>query len=171
MYRAVHRGAALLAAAVLGLAATQTPAFAQGTYPVTEGTLTTNSATDVIPEGGALTIFGSGFAPGTLVTITAASTITILDTVRADATGHITDTIRLNLPPGRHTITATGADATGGTLELIVIVTITGTTGALTLAQTGTDSGDLVAVGGATAAAGAALLLIARRRRSRSAAV
>ena len=171
MYRSVRRGAALLAALVLGLAAAQTPALAQGTYPVVEGTLTATSSTTVT-EGGTLTITGGGFAPGATVDITAASAVTFLGTTTADATGTISATVSLaHLGPGRHTIMATGPDATGGTLELSLVIEIIAPTSVskAVLAQTGTAAGELAAFGGASAVAGAALLLIVRRRRSRTA--
>ena len=171
MYRSVRRGSALLAAVVLGLAAAQTPAYAQGTYPVVEGTLTPLSSTTVT-EGGTITVTGGGFVPGSTVDITAASAVTFLGTATADATGTIDVAINLDhLAPGRHTIMVTGADATGGDLELSLVIEIIAPAGVskAVLAQTGTDAGELAAYGGASAAAGAALLLIVRRRRSRCA--
>ena len=169
MYRSVRRGAALLAALVLGLATAQTPAFAQGAYPVVEGTLTALSSTTVT-EGGTITITGGGFAPGSTEDITAASAVTFLGTTTADATGIITATVSLaDLAPGRHTIMVTGPDATGGELELslVVVIIAPSSVSKAVLAQTGTHAGELAAFGGASAAAGAALLLIVRRRRSR----
>ena len=169
MYRSVRRGSALLAAVVLGLAAAQAPASAQGTYPVVQGTLTALSSTTVT-EGGTLAITGSGFAPGSTEDITAASAVTFLGTTTADATGTIDTTVSLDdLDPGRHTIMVIGPAATGGDLELSLVVHIiaTASVSKAVLAQTGTDAGELAAFGGASAVAGAALLLIVRRRRSR----
>lgn len=164
MYTFIRRGAVSLAAAVLGLALGQAPAFAAGTYPVYTGTLSANSSTSGLAPGSSITISGGGFAPGAEIVITAHSAVTLLGTATADATGTFTATVTLNLAPGTHTIVATGAAATGGTLEEEITVVIAGSTGA-ELAHTGADVGDVALGTAAAAAAGSALILLARRRR------
>jgi hypothetical protein len=87
--------------------------------------------------GEAVTISGSGFAPGSEVTITIESTPQTLTTVSADADGAFTATVQIptDLSPGSHTLKATGVTPDGATLVLSTEVTVAGT--GAELAETG----------------------------------
>jgi len=87
--------------------------------------------------GGAVTISGSGFAPGSDVTITIESTPQTLTTVSADADGAFTATVQIpaDLSTGSHMLKATGVTPDGATLVLSTEVTVAGT--GAELAETG----------------------------------
>lgn len=70
--------------------------------------------------GGSVTISGSGFAPGSEVTITIESTPQTLTTVFADADGSFSATVQIptDLSLGPHTLQATGVTPDGATLVL-----------------------------------------------------
>ena len=117
--------------------------------------------------GQRVTLSGSGYAPGTTVTVLVHSEPQILTTIVTDAAGSFSVEVTLprGLPAGRHTLVASGLDALGNVRTLTLPVTVArGTTRLGELASTGADTA-LPAIGGlAAVAAGGALLLTARRR-------
>lgn len=111
--------------------------------------------------GGSLTVSGGGFAGNSTVTISIASTPTVIGTTTANASGAFTVTVTIpsSISPGVHTISASGVDPAGAPLVLTASITVTssptspsGATSASGLPNTGTN----VAIG-----VGAALILIA----------
>ncbi len=131
-------------------------------YPATTGTLNT-SLTSVAP-GDSVTVSGDGFLPGTPVQITIESTPTLLARVNADARGAIraTVTIPSGLEPGTHTLTATGANPSGGTLVLSRTITVTGGGGS-GLPLTGTNTALLVGLALAVLVVGWLLIVLTQR--------
>jgi len=120
--RALRRGSARCGHGVMrpaGLVAvllvlSSGPASAQG-YPPSSDTLAVSTSTAV--PGQPITISGSGYEPGTTVTITFESTPRVIGVVQADASGRFTAEVVVppDATPGMHTIRATGMGDDGTT--------------------------------------------------------
>jgi hypothetical protein len=91
-----------------------TPVLAQG-YPPSSETLSVS--TSVAVPGEPITVSGSGYAPGTTVTITFESTPRVIGVLQADASGRFTAQVVVpaDATPGMHTIRATGLGDDGST--------------------------------------------------------
>ena len=74
----------------------------------------TGSSSTVAP-GKTVTVSGSGYAPGSSVTVVIYSTPQVLTTVVADASGNFTVevTVPAGLAAGSHTLVASGVDTNG----------------------------------------------------------
>lgn len=82
-------------------------------YPPSSETLAVS--TSVAVPGEPVTISGSGYEPGTTVTVTFESTPRVVGVLQADASGRFTTqvVIPVDATPGMHTIKATGMGADG----------------------------------------------------------
>ncbi len=80
-----------------------------------------------VHRGQQVTVSGSGFVPGAVVTITFHSARVVVGTTIADARGHFTATVSVpaDLSMGTHRIEADGAASSGGRTVLIAQVSIT----------------------------------------------
>lgn len=147
------------------------------------------TATDTsVPPGGSLTVSGDGYQPGAQVTISVESHPVTLTTTDADGSGAFSESVTIpeDMEPGQHTIFARGAGASGGTRELSIPITVTGSGsgGGLAggaggaaqpaeategggLAFTGQNIAFLVVVVGGLIAVGTGLLTIGRRAAQR----
>ena len=114
------RSAGLVAALVLAWAGA---AIAQG-YPPAAETLAVS--TTVAVPGQPVTVSGSGYEPGTTVTITFESTPQVVGVVTADAAGRFTAEIVVptDATPGMHTIRATGLGADGTTRVMVAAIRV-----------------------------------------------
>ena len=114
------RSTGLAAALVLAVGG---PALAQG-YPPAEETLAVS--TSVALPGEPVTVSGSGYAPGTTVTITFESTPQVVGVVTADASGRFTAEVVVppDATPGMHTIRATGLGADGTTRMIAAAIRV-----------------------------------------------
>lgn len=162
---------AVLAVVAIGLAAG--PAAAQQ-YPPEERTI---SASDTTPcPGGATTITGTGFEPGTVVTLTLDDTTSLgTPTAGEDGTISIEVVIPTTTATGTHTIKATGTGidaAITATINVVACEEAPTTTVAAggDLPRTGSNSTmTMVRTGLALAAIGGVLLAVAAKRRRRAA--
>jgi hypothetical protein len=132
-------------------------------YPATTGPLTVSPSS--VNPGGTITVNGGGFAPGATVQITIASTPTLLTTTTAGGSGSFstTATIPMSIEPGGHTVSATGASPTSGTMTLSAALTVNGPSQPA-LAFTGSNAAALGGVGVAVIAVGALFVGVTRRR-------
>ena len=145
------------------------------TYPPGACALATSSTT--VAAGGTVgfSTTGScggteGFVPGTTVTVVLASGAVTLGTTTADVTGGISASFAIpaNTAPGQHTITATGAAASGGTLSVSTSILVAGASTRSPLAFTGSSSNaPLFVVGAGALALGGGLVFVSHRRRAR----
>jgi titin len=131
--------------------------------------LAAGSSSTVAP-GKTVTVTGTGYAPGSSVSVVIYSTPQVLTTIIADASGNfsVQVTIPAGLAAGSHTLVASGVDASGVLRYVTLPVTVT-SSGTAALAYTGADVG-LPAIGGLVAVAVGAGLLVARRRSNAAAA-
>jgi len=113
----------------------------------------------VVPQGGVVTVRGTGFEPGESITATQFSTPRDLGAKPADANGVVTFTwtVRSDETIGEHSVVLTGAQS--GTVAVTFRVTDDAT-----LPATGASSGPLVGIGTISLAAGLAALMLTRRR-------
>jgi len=114
----------LVAIAAVGLVAAfaAAPAGAQE-YPPDQDFITVDDT--VVVVGQSITVTSGTYVPGSAVSHTFASQPVNLGTATAGAGGVATLTAAVpDVAPGRHTITATGADDTGGTLRQSVTITV-----------------------------------------------
>lgn len=132
--------------------------------PTSNGDLTpaTGTATSGVQPGSTMTLSGSGYAPGSTVTVLIYSSPQVLTTVVADSSGKFTVTVTVpaGLEAGNHTLVASGLDPSGVVRYVTLPVTVAGS-----LAYTGFDvalplTGGLIALG-----VGAALMVVSRRRK------
>lgn len=134
-------------------------------YPVQPGPLPVASGT--LTPGGTVTLAGGGFAPGAAVSIYVYSTPTLLARTAANATGSITVTVTIpaDLPPGSHTLQATGPAAGGGTTDLTTAFTVTAiATSPGKLPMTGFPTFTVLGIAAIVILLGGAFLYISRRR-------
>lgn len=122
-----------------------------------------------------LTVSGSDWRPGDTVTISIASTPTVLGAVVVDSAGAFSGSFKLakNLGDGSHVVTANGPgtpppEVSGPAIPVSksVGVTLTGCTGVGALAYTGTDAVPWATLGVGFVLAGMVLAALAYRRRT-----
>ncbi len=152
--------ALLVGALFVGIA----PASA-ATYPGTGGTVTVSSST--VSSGGAVTVRGCGFQPGSTVTSTVTNNGQVSNGPSGTAGNDGCVTLNLTLTAtGGNLILLSGTGADGGALTVSTTVTVTAPASAGGgLPRTG---GDLTALwaGIALLLAGGALVAVTRTRRS-----
>jgi titin len=143
------------------------------TVPTSNGPLTPAAgSTDKVMAGKTMTVSGTGYMPGSNVTVLIYSSPQVLTTVVADASGNFTATVTVpaGLAAGQHTLVASGYDTLGNMRYTTMAVTVSAA-GAATatgpnLANTGADV-TVPALGGiATLGLGAGLIAMSRRRRT-----
>ncbi|HET6395079.1 MAG TPA: LPXTG cell wall anchor domain-containing protein, partial [Blastococcus sp.] len=143
------------------------------TVPASQGSLTPAAgSSDKVVAGKTMTVTGSGYMPGSTVTVLIYSAPQVLTTTVADSGGNfsVTVTVPAGLAPGVHTLVAYGYDDNGlervTTLSVTVSAAGTATVTGAKLANTGADV-TIPALGGiATLGLGAGLIVISRRRRT-----
>ncbi|NEM05846.1 fibronectin type III domain-containing protein [Geodermatophilus normandii] len=143
------------------------------TVPTSNGDLTRPAGqSGSVAAGSAVEISGSGYLPGSTVSLIVYSTPQVVGSAVADENGRFTATVTLpaGLTSGAHTLVASGVDPSGNPRYLTLPVTVTGgtataaTTGGL--AYTGASVA-LPALGGLAALAlGGALVVAGRRTRA-----
>jgi hypothetical protein len=141
------------------------------TVPTKNGDLTVPAgSSSSVAAGKTMTVSGSGYAPGSTVTVLIYSEPQVLTTVVADASGNFTVTVTVpaGLAAGTHTLVASGVDTNGVARYVTLPVTVTAA-GTAQLAYTGADV-VLPAIGGLVAVAVGGGLIVASRRRSASSA-
>ena len=140
------------------------------TVPKADGTLSSDAKDGKSTAGGQVTVTGTGFLPGSTVALVVYSTPVKLGeaVVLADGTFSATVTLPKDLANGAHHLVATGVDANGNTRNLVVEVTVSGGTAAVTagpaLAKTGFSALPWAGAGALALLAGGGLVLGARRR-------
>ena len=117
-----------------------------------------------------MVVSGTGYLPGSTVTVLIYSSPQVLTTVVADPSGNFTVTVTVpaGLAAGQHTLVASGVDTLGNDRFTTLAVTVSAA-GTASLAYTGADVG-LPAIGGLAAVALGAGLIVVRRRAAASAA-
>jgi hypothetical protein len=132
-------------------------------YPATTGPLSVSPTS--VEAGGTVTVKGGGFAPGATIQIVIASTPTLLTTVGADGSGSFSTTVTIpeSIEAGAHTLSATGASPSGGTVTLSTAITVNKGSEAA-LAFTGSNTAALAGVAIAVIAVGALFVGVTRRR-------
>ena len=117
-----------------------------------------------------MVVSGTGYLPGSTVTVLTHSSPQVLTTVVADPSGNFTVTVTVpaGLAAGQHTLVASGVDTLGNDRFTTLAVTVSAA-GTASLAYTGADVG-LPAIGGLAAVALGAGLIVVRRRAAASAA-
>lgn len=138
------------------------------------GALTVTPTT--LTAGQSFTASGTGFAPGSAVTITFASDPVVLANITTDAVGSFTATLTVpaNASPGTHTVSASGkaSDNSARILSTTVTVVATAGTGAKPLVRTGPSNiGPMIMWGILLIAVGFVVVVAVRRnqfRRQRS---
>jgi hypothetical protein len=139
--------------------------------PTSNGTLTQGAgASNKVVAGKTMVVSGTGYLPGSTVTVLIYSSPQVLTTVVADPSGNFTVTVTVpaGLAPGQHTLVASGVDTLGNDRFTTLAVTVSAA-GTASLAYTGADVG-LPAIGGLAAVALGAGLIVVRRRAAASAA-
>ena len=141
------------------------------TVPASNGSLTPGAgSSSKVVAGKTMVVSGTGYQPGSTVTVLIYSSPQVLTTVVADASGNFTVTVTVpaGLAAGEHTLVASGVDTLGNQRFTTLAVTVSASGGAR-LAYTGTDV--LVpALGGLAAVVVGAGLIVVRRRSAASAA-
>jgi hypothetical protein len=117
---------ALVAALVVLLGA---PVLAQGYPPASE---TLSVSTSAALPGEPVILSGSGYAPGTTITITFESTPRVVGVVRADGSGRFTAEVVIppDATPGMHTLRATGSGDDGSTRVISAAIMVMAPAGA-----------------------------------------
>ncbi|WP_324275478.1 LPXTG cell wall anchor domain-containing protein [Blastococcus brunescens] len=125
-------------------------------------------ATSTVAAGKTITVNGSGYQPGSTVTLAIYSTPQVLTTVVADASGNFTVTVTVpaGLAAGDHTLVAAGVDNAGNPryVNLVVTVSASGAATGAKLAATGADVTVPAIAGLSVLALGGGLIVAARRR-------
>jgi hypothetical protein len=147
------------------------PATVPAAVPAKNGDLVLAAGSSgTVAPGKKVTVTGTGYAPGSSVSVVIYSAPQVLTTVVADASGNFTVevTVPADLAAGSHTLVASGVDANGVLRYVTLPVTVT-SAGSAQLAYTGADV--LVpALGGLAAVVVGAGLIVVRRRSVASAA-
>ncbi len=162
----MKRCAALVLALWAGLLLLAGTASA-ATYPLnTTGQGTVDKS--VVQVGDCVVFSGTGFAPGTTVTVTDDGTP--VATTTTDSGGAFSQRVCYTTAArlGTHLLAGSGTDVSGGTRTVTASVTVVGvsTTRGSALPRTGTDVAALVAVGLLLVVGGSLVLEQARRRRA-----
>ena len=135
------------------------------TVPAKNGDLVLAAGSSgTVAPGKTITVTGTGYAPGSSVSVVIYSTPQVLTTIVADASGNFTVevTVPAGLAAGSHTLVASGVDANGVLRYVTLPVTVT-SAGSAQLAYTGADV-LLPALGGLAAVVVGAGLIVVRRR-------
>lgn len=121
-----------------------------------------------VPRGGRVGISGSGFAPYSVVSLYVRSTPVLIGTTSADGNGAISVSVALpaSVPPGNHTLTATGPAIAGGTSTLSAPITVGSKESGGGLAVTGANAAYVCAGVVALALICGLMILNIRRRRA-----
>jgi hypothetical protein len=137
-------------------------------YPRREGDLASSASDRAAAPGEAIELSGSGYEPGSRITITIESDPLVLDTVTADASGAFRVMVNLpaDFPLGAHTLKSTGPAPGGGVLVLSQPLAITADGTPLTSTGADRTTTALVAALIAGALALAAPLVVRARRRA-----
>jgi hypothetical protein len=162
-----------MAAALLTIVAS--PALAQ--YPPLPDDGVVVSDTTVVP-GQVVTVAGSGWEPGTVVTLTLFSDPVVLGTAEVDADTSFSTEVKIpeTVEPGTHTlqVSGTGDDGEPRVVELTLEVLaaagvddVTTTADAAGLAFTGSNGRLGLGLAAALLVSGGVALWMARRRRNR----
>jgi hypothetical protein len=141
------------------------------TVPTSNGSLTPAAgSSSTVAAGKTMVVSGTGYQPGSTVTVLIYSSPQVLTTVVADASGNFTVTVTVpaGLAAGQHTLVASGVDTNGDQRFTTLAVTVS-TSGKATLAYTGADVVP-PALGGLAAVALGTGLIVVRRRAVRAAA-
>jgi LPXTG-motif cell wall-anchored protein len=126
--------------------------------------------TFIVAPGGRLVIEGSAFMPDSPVTVTVASTPTVVGTPITDAEGNFSLAFNAPTELGDHTVTA--SDGTNTLVLGFTVVAADAVDAAGTLPYTGSNSSVPVAqIGAGLVAAGAVLVLMVRKRQHHLASV
>jgi Bacterial Ig domain len=112
-------------------------------------------------SGSGRTITGSDWCPGSTVKIYVDGSL--VGTATVDANGNFTFTLPSSVPPGTHTITVKGLDASCQTNRTVTFTDVLGATGGTAVTGADLKVGALAAV--ALMFVGAGALLAGRRRR------
>ena len=171
----IHRAAATLLLATLGVVGLQGVVGAQG-YP---GTLVGADSTITLVNqtvGSTFTITACGYANGSTVTIVVNGTADATVTAEGGCvsfTGVVTDPhlaidggTPISVAYGDSTVTAVGVGPLGGTITDAVTVPIVETTSPAPIAFTGADIAGMVLGGLALIALGVGTVIFSRRRRT-----
>ena len=169
---AVAGGMAIAAPMVAAPAATAAPLMSYAPTPLA-------ASIRVVANRVYITVSGSGWPPHILITVTIASTPTVLGTTTTDSSGSFTFTgpLPYGLTAGNHTVTAYGGGQSASTViylapglpGVISPATVTSATPSSSgLAFTGADE-TLTASAGALAIGGGGMLVMASRKRKRKA--
>lgn len=158
------------------LAVVTGPAFAQ--YPPLPAEELVVSDTTVVP-GEPITVVSSGWAPGSVVTLTLFSDPVVLGTAEVGADTSFSTTVEIpeSTQPGTHTLQSSGTSDEGEprieelTIEVLAagsgVDDVTTTANAGTLAFTGTNATLGLGLAAVLLVSGGITLLVARRRRNR----
>ncbi|WP_042386489.1 hypothetical protein [Streptacidiphilus melanogenes] len=95
-----------------------------GSYPPAQCSALVSST--VVPQGGSLTVFGPGFAPGTSVSIDILSDVVHLRTVKAREGGWVRARVRIpdDFEEGTHTLMLTGRNPDGSARRLSATIEV-----------------------------------------------
>lgn len=168
----MRRFAATLAAGLILVALGGGSAFAQTPYPIpTSGSTSVSQAT--VEPGEPFTVSGSGWQPGSTVTLTLFSDPVRLGTATVDGSGSFSTQVSVpnSVTAGSHTlqVSGTGADGQPRTTSTRIVVVgaasaSRGTgSGTSDLADTGVAVGRTVALATALLIVGVGALLVTRR--------
>ena len=137
----------------LGVAALTLTSAAASAQPYSHGAAPLHVSSTSVAPGSKVTIAGSGFAAYSTISLYVHSSPVLLATTTADANGAISASVSLpaSLPPGDHTLTATGPAPGGGTSTLTVAISVGGR---------GEKSGGMSGTVGAAAVSGVLLLAL-----------
>jgi hypothetical protein len=124
----------------------------------------------ILQPGDELEVLADGFDPDEDVTVTLASTPTLLATVTADQSGAVTYTFVVpdDIESGDHTLTLLGADSATERVFAFAIDDSTPTSVGGVLAQTGVEFAVLIGLGLALLVAGVVFVVASRARRPRT---
>lgn len=147
--------------------------------PPADGPMTPAAgSSDKVVAGKTMVVSGSGYQPGSTVTVLIYSSPQVLTTVVADGSGNFTATVTVpaGLEPGQHTLVGSGVDP-GGVQRFVTLPVTVSAAGVATisktktgtLAYTGVDVLPPALAGLAAIALGTGLIVL-RRRAARSAA-
>ena len=141
------------------------------TVPASNGTMTPAAgSSDKVVAGKTMVVSGTGYLPGSTVTVLIYSSPQVLTTVVADASGNFTVTVTVpaGLTAGQHTLVASGVDNAGNarftTLAVTVSASGVATISGPKLAATGADVTAPLLGGLAALAIGGGLIVASRRR-------
>jgi LPXTG-motif cell wall-anchored protein len=162
----LRRTLTLVGLTMVGVLLVAGPAWA--TYPPDGPSVGTPSSD--VANGGSTTVSGSGWEPGSTVSLTVQSTPQSLGTTTVADDGTFTkDVVLPCLDAGTHTITASGTASDGTAKSSTTTITVSGSCtdpGGGTLPHTGSNVASLLTLTAGLCLVGAVLLIVANRRRA-----